>query len=117
MTLVDYAADSCTPFTPMPAQGSAEARRLGRAFAAASRGAYADALVELHSSVDAFVAARAGAGQPPERVIVALKIALFTFGGMRMVSEADPVSAASDQQRALYDDVFRWTVAAYYDKK
>lgn len=116
-TLVDPAADGCTQFIPFPSQGLAEARRLGRAFVAAAHGGFIDARFELRAAVVAFVARRREAGEPPERVIVALKTALFTYGGLHGAPENGRETASVDTRRALYDQVFGWTVDAYYAVK
>jgi len=113
-TLVDPAADGCTQFKPFPSPAGAEARRLGRAFVAAAHGGFADALTELQAAVGAFVERQREAGQPPERVIVALKAALSAYGGLQAAPETERGAAGADTRRALYEQVFRWAVDSCY---
>ena len=113
ITLVDSAADYCTEFTPLPSRSSADARRLGRAYAAADCGQFADAMAELHAALLSFVEVRKAEAQPPERVIVAVKRALMNFGGLHSTTMQDAALDA-DVRNNLYEQVFRWTLNAYY---
>ena len=115
-SLIDSDADVCTDFTPTTVRDISDARRLGRAFVAASRGGFTNAFDELHAAVDAFVVPRRIAGVPPERVVVAVKDALALYGGLQALTA--PAAAESAGERGeVYDRLFRWTVNAYYSKR
>jgi hypothetical protein len=116
-TLVDHVADDCTAFTLSQSLASADARRLGRAFAAADCGRFADAMRELDEALHSFVESRKAEGQPPERMIVALKRALLDFGGLQTAWAKDPGTFDSPQPNELYEEVFRRTLAMYYEKE
>lgn len=117
MTLIDEVADGCTAFTPGLSASNADARRLGRAYAAADRGQFTDAIAELRAALLSFVEARKAEGQPPERMVVAMKRALVNFGGLSATSVTELGTVESAQRSELYDDVFRWTLEEYYAKK
>ena len=111
-TLIDPVADDCVEFTPAPARDTSSSRRLGRAFVAATHGGFSNALDELHAAVDAFVEPRRIAGEPPEKVIIAVKNALRMYGGLQEL--APPATDARTERNEVYDRLFQWTVNSYY---
>jgi hypothetical protein len=68
------------------------------------RGATA-ARAEARAAVTAYVVRLRGEGLPPQRVLVALKA---------VARDASPPDLEMLDQRALIEDVVRWSIAAYY---
>jgi hypothetical protein len=76
------------------------ARLIAEAFRAESSG-----IENLHLRVCAFVRERRDAGDPPERVVVALK---------DVIDRATICSARTEKQSALVETMIRWCINEYY---
>lgn len=69
---------------------------------------------ELQEAVHAFVDARRHSGEPPERILVALKE--LSRSVLRSRRRATTGAIDDDGSRVLVEQIVRWAIARYYDR-
>ena len=91
------------------------ARVLGQAFVAACETFSAPNEARLRETVFLFVTRLKAKSVPPERVLVATKSAISSFGDGRPPSLAESLSGSGNPTRhRTYSRVFQWILEAYF---
>ncbi|HEY4304865.1 MAG TPA: hypothetical protein VGM82_10385 [Gemmatimonadaceae bacterium] len=101
---------------PQPLPLDPIARILGQAFVAACDTLSAPNDARLREIVFLFVTRLKSMSVPPERVLIAIKSAISSFGDGRPPSLAQSLTATGDPSRLrTYRRVFQWLLEAYFE--